>query len=132
MKEQNHKNKQLEFRKVYLSDMRSVINIYQKTNQNSSHHDQTKQDKTIRLTTDFGLPLSVASNENEVVGFAAVHINQLGEIIWNSSSDDLNIEHELIEQAKRTLYDTFENVQEDHSKLKISIEKLVDWLNTCQ
>ncbi|SHE52115.1 hypothetical protein [Pedobacter caeni] len=132
MKEQNDKNKQLEFRKVYLSDMRSVINMYQKTNQDSSTHDQTKKDKTIRLTTDFGLPLSVASKENEVVGFAAVHINASGELIWDSSADDLNIEHQLIEQAKITLYDTFENVQKDHSKLKISIEKLVDWLNTCQ
>jgi hypothetical protein len=125
MKAQNHRSTNLEFRKVYLSDMRSVINLY-----------QSPQDKAIRLTADFGLPLSIASEGKKVIGFAFATINELDEVVLNSRGvqqpDPSNIEDELIKEAKRTLYATFGDLQDDNTKLKNSIHKLVDWLNTCQ
>lgn len=125
MNEQNHRDTNLEFRKVYLSDMRSVINLY-----------QLPQGKAIKLTADFGLPLSIVSEDNKVIGFAFASINELGEVVLNSRGvqqpDPSNIGHELIEAAKKTLYATFGDLQEDNTKLRNSIHKLVDWLNTCQ
>ncbi|WP_342332769.1 hypothetical protein [Pedobacter sp. FW305-3-2-15-E-R2A2] len=125
MNKQNHRSTNLEFRKVYLSDMRSVINIYQPT-----------QGKTIKLTADFGLPLSIVSEDKEVIGFAFATINEQDEVVLNSrglqQEVPSDIGDELIEEAKRTLYATFGDLQDDNTKLKKSIHKLVDWLNTCQ
>ncbi|NQX40942.1 hypothetical protein HQN84_18980 [Pedobacter steynii] len=125
MKAQNHRSTNLEFRKVYLSDMRSVINLY-----------QSPQGKAIKLTADFGLPLSIVSEDHKVIGFAFASINELDEVVLNSRGvqqpDPSNIGDELIAEAKRTLYATFGDLQDDNTKLKKSIHKLVDWLNTCQ
>lgn len=105
--------------------MRSVINIYQPT-----------QGKTIKLTADFGLPLSIVSEDKEVIGFAFATINEQDEVVLNSRGRQQevpsDIGDELIEEAKRTLYATFGDLQDDNTKLKKSIHKLVDWLNTCQ
>lgn len=135
MNEQNHRDTNLEFRKVYLSDMRSVINLYQKT-ETSIFNDQLRPDQAINLTADFGLPLSIVSEDKEVIGFAFAAINEQNEVVLNSRGlqqpDPSNIGNELIERAKRTLYATFGDLKDDNTKLKNSIHKLVDWLNTCQ
>lgn len=135
MNEQNHRDTNLEFRKVYLSDMRSVINLYQKT-ETSIFNGQLPTDEAINLTADFGLPLSIVSEDKEVIGFAFAAINEQNEVVLNSRGlqqpDPSKIGNELIEQAKRTLYATFGDLQDDNTKLKNSIHKLVDWLNTCQ
>lgn len=136
MNKQNYRSANLEFRKVYLSDMRSVINLYQKTNKTSIFNEQLPQNQVIKLTTDFGLPLSIVSEDKEVIGFAFATINELDEVVLNSrgvqQADPPAIEDELIAEAKRTLYATFGDLQDDNTKLKNSIYKLVDWLNTCQ
>lgn len=135
MNEQNHRDTNLEFRKVYLSDMRSVINLYQKT-ETSVFNDQLPPDQAINLTADFGLPLSIVSEDKEVIGFAFAAINEQNEVVLSSRGlqkpEPSKIGNELIEQAKRTLYATFGDLQDDNTKLKNSIHKLVDWLNTCQ
>ncbi|RQO65308.1 hypothetical protein DBR43_31175 [Pedobacter sp. KBW06] len=136
MKEHNHNSTNLEFRKVYLSDMRSVINLYQKTTERSVNNQQLPQDQTIKLTADFGLPLSIVSDDKEVIGFAFATINEQDEVVLNSRGLQQHIPSsigdELIEEAKRTLDATFGDLQENNTKLKHSIYKLVDWLNTCQ
>jgi len=136
MNKQNYRSANLEFRKVYLSDMRSVINLYQKTNKTSIFNEQLPQNQVIKLTTDFGLPLSIVSEDKEVIGFAFATINELDEVVLNSrgvqQAEPSAIGDELIAEAKRTLYATFGDLQDDNTKLKNSIYKLVDWLNTCQ
>ena len=116
--------------------MRSVINLYQKTTERPIYHHQLPQDQTINLTTDFGLPLSIVSDDKEVIGFAFATINEQDEVVLNSRGLQQhvpsNIGDELIAEAKRTLYATFGDLKEDKTKLKNSIHRLVDWLNTCQ
>lgn len=116
--------------------MRSVINLYQKTTEHSIYNHQLPQDQTIKLTADFGLPLSIVSDDKEVIGFAFAIINEQDEVVLNSRGLQQhvpsNIGDELIEEAKRTLYATFGDLQENNTKLKNSIHRLVDWLNTCQ
>ncbi|WEK21014.1 MAG: hypothetical protein P0Y49_07660 [Candidatus Pedobacter colombiensis] len=124
MNRQDHKTKDIEFRKVYLSDLNAVVTLY-----------QSSQITATKLTTDFGLPLSIASQGNEIIGFGFASINKLGEVTLNSRciklADDLGIGNTLEEQAKKTLHSTFEDIRGDHTKLKHSIQKLVDWLNNC-
>jgi hypothetical protein len=117
------KTRNVEFRKVYLSDLNAVMRLYQLSQQTGT-----------KLTADFGLPLSIASDGNEVIGYGFAAINQLGEVTLNSHCkvvEDLSIGHTLEEQAKKTLHSTFENVGEDNAKFKHSVLRLVDWLNNC-
>lgn len=111
----------IEFRKVYLSDLNAVLRIYK------------KEDK--KLTAHFGLPLSVATENNEIIGFASASLNELNEMQLNAHcikvSADSAIINRLKEQAKNVLHSTFENIENDRSQLKISIQQLVGWLNKC-
>ena len=123
MNELNHKTRGVEFRKVYLSDLNAVMRLY-----------QLSQRTTTKLTADFGLPLSIASDGNEIIGYGFAAINQLGEVTLKShikGVEELSMGCTLEEQAKKTLHSTFENAEEDHTKLKHAIQRLVDWLNNC-
>ncbi|TCC88467.1 hypothetical protein FBD94_17720 [Pedobacter hiemivivus] len=123
MNEQSHKTRGVEFRKVYLSDLSAVMRLH-----------QLSQGSITKLTADFGLPLSIAINGNEIIGYGFAAINQLGEVTLNSHCkvvEDLSIGYTLEEQAKKTLHSTFENVGEDNAKFKSSVLRLVDWLNNC-
>lgn len=114
------------FRKVYLSDLSSLIKIYKKTN-------RTMADQ--QLTVHFGLPLSVATSDNEIIGFASAAINESDEMKLSSYGvkvlEDPYIGNRLEEQAESILHSTFENMGEDYSPLKHSINQLVGWLNKC-
>lgn len=123
MNEQNHKTRGVEFRKVYLSDLNAVIRLY-----------QSSQGSVTKLTADFGLPLSIASNGNEILGFGFAAIDQTGVVKLNSyckGIEDSSVGDILEEQAKKTLHSTFENTGENNAKLKEAIQRLVDWLNNC-
>ena len=123
---QDPKTTRIEFRKVYLSDLKAVISIYQK---------KTKASIAMELTSDFGLPLSVAVDNNEVIGVAFASINELGKVVLNaqvlSTFETVHIENTLEAAAENILYATFENINKDHTPLKNSIQQLVGWLNKC-
>lgn len=126
MNAQDSKTTTIEFRKVYLSDLKAVINIYQKINM-----ERTAKE----LTSDFGLPLSVAIDNNEVIGVAFASINELGKVVLNAQVvkrvEDAAIGNRLESQAENILHSTFENIRKDHTPLKNSIQQLVSWLNKC-
>lgn len=126
MNAQDSKTTTIEFRKVYLSDLKAVINIYQKINMEPIAKE---------LTSDFGLPLSVAIDNNEVVGVAFASINELGKVVLNAQVvkrfEDAAIGNRLESQAENILHSTFENIRKDHTPLKNSIQQLVSWLNKC-
>lgn len=124
MNEQDPETTNTEFRKVQLSDLDAVINIYQSITKTLA------ADKTI---VNFGLPLNVAIQNNELVGFAAAWIDETDKVklrsYFTETFDHSAIESRLEEQAKSILYATFENIEEDHSSLKDSIDQLTGWLN---
>lgn len=126
MNAQDSKTTTIEFRKVYLSDLKAVINIYQKINMEPIAKE---------LTSDFGLPLSVAIDNNEVIGVAFASINELGKVVLNAQVvkrfEDAAIGNRLESQAENILHSTFENIRKDHTPLKNSIQQLVSWLNKC-
>lgn len=123
---QDPKTTTIEFRKVYLSDLKAVISIYQK---------KTKAPIAMELTSEFGLPLSVAVENNEVIGVAFASINDLGKVVLNAqvvpTFETAYIGNKLETEAAHILYSTFENIKKDHTPLKNSILQLVGWLNKC-
>lgn len=126
MNEREARITNIEFRKVYLSDLNSIINIYRKTD----HIAVTKP-----LTIHFGLPLSVAVQQDEIIGFAAAVLDEHGQTKLNSYGinvlGDQSIGSELEEQAANILQATFEHIREDHSPLEHAIYQLTGWLNKC-
>lgn len=126
MNTQDAKTTTVEFRKVYLSDLKAVINIYQKI---------SMEPIAKELTSDFGLPLSVAIDNDEVIGVAFASINESGKVVLNAQVvkrfEDDAIGNSLEAQAENILYSTFENIRTDHTPLKNSIQQLVSWLNKC-
>ncbi|WP_316838610.1 hypothetical protein [Pedobacter gandavensis] len=127
MKEQDPKCNHIEFRKVYLSDLNALIRLYKNQGQN-------QQSAVHQLTANFGLPLSVALNNKEVIGFAFASFNELDELMLSThtlSSRDAFIDQKLKAEAEITLHTTFTGLKQDHTPLKIAIEQLVSWLNTC-
>ncbi|WP_316823116.1 hypothetical protein [Pedobacter gandavensis] len=127
MKEQETNYSQIQFRKVYLSDLNALIRLYKNQGQN-------QQPTVHQLTENFGLPLSIALNGEEIIGFAFASINQLDELMLSThtlSVADAFIDQKLKSQAEVTLHTTFTGLKQDHTPLKIAIEQLVSWLNTC-
>lgn len=126
MNEQDLKITNIDFRKPQLTDLNAIINIYKK---------QNKQTDTSKLTTHFGLPLIIATKNNEIISYAAASINELEQIKLNlyfaKHADNLLIGTKLEEQAERTLHSTYKNIGKDYNGLKKSINQLVVWLNKC-
>lgn len=126
MNEREHIMTDIEFRKVYLSDLNSLINIYRKTN---------PAQPTKPLTIHFGLPLNVAVQQREIIGFAAAAINEKGETEVLAYSlnpfEQSDIGSRLEKQAENILHETFENVTDEKKTLKNAIGQLVGWLNQC-
>lgn len=123
---QDPKTTTIKFRKVYLSDLKAVISIY---------HKKIAAPIAMELTSDFGLPLSVAVENNEVIGVAFASINEQGKVVLNaqvvSAFETAYVGNTLEAEAENILYSTFENVKKDHTPLKNSIQQLVGWLNKC-
>ncbi|MBC8985025.1 hypothetical protein H9X96_04470 [Pedobacter sp. N36a] len=123
---QNPKTTTIKFRKVYLSDLKAVISIY---------HKKIEAPIAMELTSDFGLPLSLAVDHNEVIGVAFASINEQGKVVLNAqvvpTFETAYVEDTLEAEAENILYSTFENIKKDHTPLKHSIQQLVGWLNKC-
>ncbi|WP_316748770.1 hypothetical protein [Pedobacter gandavensis] len=124
MKDQDPKNTNIEYRKVYLSDLNALIRIY---------NDKQNQPSAPQLTAHFGLPLTVAIDNKVVIGFAFASFNDLDELMLGCHcvNDDVAIGDTLKLKAEKTLHTTFSGLSENHSPLKNSIDHLLSWLNTC-
>ena len=121
------------YRKVYLSDLREVMNIYHDNKTDASPEKHEFQVK--KLTEQFGLPLSVAESSNELIGFASAKLNDLEEVeiafYYKNGVSQSEIQPFLEQQAKSTFNSTFNSGPEAGKKLKQSSQRLVEWLNKC-
>ena len=78
MKTNNTTN--IQFDQINISSLKSIVNMYQ----NKINDTVNSEARSLQLENNFGLPLSVASFENRVVGYAFVVINKVGETEINS------------------------------------------------
>jgi hypothetical protein len=122
------KTANIQFDAINISSLKSVVNIYQtKVNDNES--------KFVKSPDHFGLPLSIASFENRVIGYAFVSINKAGipEInsYWEQEFYSLDAEQDLKFHAQNTFFIAFKDPETRTSKIQNAAERLFNWLNVC-
>lgn len=122
------KTDHIQFDQIDISSLKFVVNIYQsKSNNNKS--------KPVKLANDFGLPLSIASFENRVIGYAFVVINKVGEpeinSYWEKDFYTIEIEKDLKFHAENAFQTTFQDTETRTIKVQNATERLANWLNVC-
>ncbi|MNS39745.1 hypothetical protein D3C72_720370 [compost metagenome] len=122
MKTTAHQHSEVHYSPVYLSGLRSLIDIYR------------KQGTGTVLNAGFGLPLVQACRDTEVLGFSSVSISEEGSLViryfGNTGFDSDAIREELEQRGRQELEHTLGKVQ-DAAAMQAQIKKLIDWLNNC-
>lgn len=119
------------FDQVNLSSLKSIVNIYQNKRNDDNHDDQ----KLCLFTNHFGLPLSIASFENRVIGYAFVKLNTDGETeinsYWKKDFYSIEAEHDLKFHAQKTFNLLFNDPKTRAVKIQNATDRLLNWLNNC-
>lgn len=126
-------HQEFKYRSVYLSDLKSIINLYSENNgaQNTVHHAKSK------LTNDFGLPLSIAELNQKIIAYSSVHIDKSGKaaikICTNNESGNTQFIEQLEHFTKNKFHENWGKNQDTISEqqIKQAIENLISWLNLC-
>lgn len=117
---------QIQFDNVYISELSQVVSIYKNATIKISSENN-------KLSSHFGLPLMIAMNEDQLIGFASATLDLSGEIEMNcffsEAPGETEIENQLKEKAYRNFYRTYDNSETGKQLLKASIDRLVYWLN---
>lgn len=125
------KKAKLQFEPLHISSLNSVVAIYQNKN-NSKVNPELRSSQ---ITNDFGLPLSVASFENRVIGYAFVVINKGGKTeinsYWEQEFYNIEVEQDLKFHAQNTFDTTFKDLETRIIKVQNAAERLSNWLNVC-
>jgi len=115
----------------YLSELRTVVSLYKKLQEKSDF--QGKDARINILTAEFGLPLAVIMQAKEVIGYASAIINHSNKVemtcFFLSEFHQVELKEALEVKAKRNYIQTFGDDDHSISKLKLAIERLIDWLN---
>jgi len=122
------KTANIQFDSINISSLKSVVNIYQsKVNSTES--------KFIKSSEHFGLPLSIASFDNRVIGYAFVLIDKTGKpeikSYWEQEFYSIEIEKDLKFHAQNTFFTAFKDPETRINKIQNAAEKLFSWLNVC-
>lgn len=121
------------YRKVYLSDLSMILEIYKCTQANTANGIHSFPVE--KLTAQFGLPLAIAECDKELIGFTSAKMNDLEEIEFTSyykNGADQTENHPNLEQvARHTYHSTFDTGPGAEKKLSNASLRLIDWLNKC-
>jgi len=114
------------YKNILVSDIITVQNIYMLDQGVHSGAEPYK------LQANFGVPLVMAEQDKNSIGFASAAIDAFGSLQINCyfvrNIDPTIIQSTLSQAAVERMASTFEN---DLDKLKRAIDKLVYWLNSC-
>lgn len=122
---------QIQYDNVYISELNKIVGIYKNAVTKISSPGKAHQDN--KLSSHFGLPLTIAVNNKQLIGFASATLTPSGEVEMNcffsDEPDETVVEQELKKKAFKNFYQTFDNSESGKKQLKASIERLVYWLN---
>lgn len=125
------KTANIQFESVHLSSLKSVVNIYQNKVNETLNSDR----QLSKFKSDFGLPLSIASSENKVVGYAFVTVNKTGKpeinSYWEKNFFSVEAEQDLKLHAENTCHSLFADSETRSLKIQNAAEKLSNWLEVC-
>lgn len=128
------KHEEISVREVYLSDLKSVMNLYRSDlapikNVNGSGNG---------LTSDFGLPIGIAEQNGKVIAYSRVNIDSKGMPVFNIHGAELGEANVVCENLNSFSVKRFHtiwgaNVEQASSNKRVvnAIDRLVDWLNHC-
>ncbi|MFH6995431.1 hypothetical protein [Flavobacterium sp. FlaQc-48] len=121
----------IQFDQINLSSLKSVVNIYQ----NKRNDDEHFETKLPLITNHFGLPLSIASFENRVIGYAFVIFTKTGKTeinsYWEKEFYSVEAEQDLKFHAEKTFDSMFKDPETRRIKIQNATERLLNWLNSC-
>lgn len=121
----------IQFNEVNVSSLKAVVNMCQ----NKSAVNSNSKDKSLYLINNLGLPLSVASFENRVIGYAFVTINNAEEpeinSYWEKEFYSIEAEQNLKFHAETIFHSTFKDTGTRSVKIQNATEKLCNWLSVC-
>lgn len=132
MKTEQQKQTGIKIREVYLSDLKSVLDLYQKDLPLNG-----KDHETEKLTADFGLPIGVAEQNTKVIACALANINPSGEVAIHIHTEQGVEPTGVSDNLQHFSLARFKSVWGDHTKVntmpnvKNAIDRLVNWLNQC-
>lgn len=122
------KTANIQFDSINISCLKSVVNIYQSKVKDS-------ENKFAKSSSHFGLPLSIASFDNRVIGYAFVSINKAGKpeinSYWEQEFYSVEVEQDLKFHAQNTFFTAFTDPETRTNKIQNAAEKLFNWLNVC-
>jgi hypothetical protein len=124
------KQEEIKLREVYLSDLKSVMNLY--------HGDLGSNENGLAngLTADFGLPIGIAELNGRVIAYSRVNIDSKGVAIFKIHSAKLSEVDAVLEDLNSFSVKRFGSIwgvqQGSLNKPVVNaIDRLVDWLNHC-
>lgn len=112
--------KQFQYAEAYISDMLMLKNIFLET-QNLKRADQ-----------NFGIPFLLAKNENEIVAFASLIVNEKDEVsfrIYNKKRMTDSEKKNFFSRAERYFKNNNTPNFKDPEQLKSSMRRMISWLN---
>lgn len=84
---------QIQFNNVYISELSHVVSIYKNATTKISSENS-------KLSSHFGLPLIIAVNDNQLIGFAPATLDLSDEIEMNCFFSEESAETEIGNQLK--------------------------------
>lgn len=114
----------LNFRAVTISDLNSIIRLYEQQ-QNIPF-----SGLNIPFDTDFGLPLYVAELNNKIVGYSYATIQSEDYCLKthiDTTFSNHSIDESLMQESKAFFKNEWQNAS--NRNLTIAIDQLVNWLN---
>ncbi|MFH6996635.1 hypothetical protein ACHRVZ_01820 [Flavobacterium sp. FlaQc-57] len=125
------KTVKLQLEAINIASLKSVVAIYQNKIESRTGFEM----KPSQITNNFGLPLSIASFEKRVIGYAFAVIDKEGKAeinsYWEKEFYSIEAEQNLKSHAQNTFYSTFKDPETRTLKMQKATERLFNWLNVC-
>lgn len=131
---QTNEQNNLEFRAVYLSDLKSIINLYRE-----SESDEILAGSKQQLTEHFGLPLNLVAQHSKIIAYSFINIDGMEEASVqfriHKEFEQSDIGKKLSQFTAAAHVNSFGLVDglafSDRAGIQKSVKRLVDWLNRC-
>ncbi len=119
-------------RPVYLEDMRALVSVYRSGNQTNMHDQQSVSLAANAVQADFGIPLAILQQDQQIIGFARAVCVEGRSIEIHTCFDQKSVDNiskrKLVLFSEEIFKQNFGDLCEA-KRLAIDISNLVRWIN---
>lgn len=119
-------------RPVYLEDMRALVSVYRSGNQPNMHDQQSVSLAANAVQADFGIPLAILQQDQQIIGFARAVCVEGRSIEIHTCFDQKSVDNiskrKLVLFSEEIFKQNFGDLCEA-KRLAIDISNLVRWIN---